>query len=132
MDTPGDTKLQIETFRSEILSEMATLKSENAKILSEMEQLKSEMAALTARNDSIVSNASEFGDGVIKFEAYKKGVKISGDTKQYKDTLKKAGGKWNGTLKSWIMTIAASQLLIPKMTEKYGDKILSDVEEYEI
>ena len=39
----------------------------------------------------------------VRVESYsEKAIIVRGDTKTYKDDLKKLGGKWNSTLKGWV------------------------------
>ena len=49
------------------------------------------------------SSPSSTGSGIVEFVKHKKSVLIKGDTKKYKDILKKKGASWNPTLKGWIM-----------------------------
>lgn len=93
-------------------------------LLAEIEYLRREIQTLKMERYDSSSGSDSTGDGVIEFSLYKKGVKISGDTKKYKEILKSRGATWNSTLRSWIMTIPKAQILIPKMIKKFGDKIV--------
>lgn len=112
---------------------MQDLMNEIAKLHLEISELKS-LVSIRHREDS-GSSASSANTQKIIFEKYKRGVRVSGNTKPHKDILKTIGGaSWNPSLKSWIMKLDKTAKVITVIRSldpdnvEVGDGILTTVE----
>lgn len=95
-------------------------------ILTRLETLEKKIDELSSkpRYDSLDSGASAASD-TMRFEIYKKSVKISGGaTITNKDKLKEKKCKWNSSLKSWITTRENGKKLAKRFQKKLGEKCI--------
>lgn len=75
------------------------------------------------------SSDSNFEPNVITFDTTGRGIKVSGDTRKHKEIIKTMGGKWNPSLKSWILTIPKGKAL-KQFLETYLELEIRTTEEY--
>ena len=58
-------------------------------------------------------------NGLVEIEVYKQGIRVFGDTLIHKEKIKSFGGKWNPSLKSWIMSKESGQQFGMYMRENF-------------
>jgi hypothetical protein len=88
------------------------------------EQVKT-LTQLVTKNVNVV-------EGTISFDVVGKGIKVSGDTKMYKDNLKTLGAKWNPSLKSWILSPIKAKCVIKFFELVEGVNVIVSEEATEI
>jgi len=76
---------------------------------------------LDSQKISPPSSPLSTSSGIVEFVKYKKSVLIKGDTRKYKDTLKKKGASWNPALKGWIMNKQSGRKMANYFKKKYPD-----------
>ena len=76
------------------------------------------------RQYSEKSSGTEDEDNIVVIKLYKNGVLCSGDTNFIKDIIKKCSGRWNFSLKGWILTINNGKKLARKLQEKLSEEQL--------
>lgn len=66
-------------------------------------------------------------DNIVEFKVYKKSILVTGNTKPYKELLKKYKASWNSTLKGWIMTREKGRKCAKRFNKKY--ETITNIEE---
>jgi len=97
----------------------------------QMDILRQEVAELKTNKQHQKKESSGPLEGEIKFSLYKKGAKVSGETKPYKDIIKSLGGKWNGGLKCWIMTVENAKKAYQACHAINPEEVVSELENQE-
>ena len=77
------------------------------------------------------SSSNSVEPNVINFDLAGRGVKVSGDTKKQKEVIKTMGGKWNPSMKSWILTIPKAKAL-KQFLESFDELEIRTTNEYTI
>lgn len=71
---------------------------------------------------SSVERKDSFEDStIVEFKVYKKSILVTGNTKPYRELLKKYKASWNPTLKGWIMNREKGRKCAKKFNKKYED-----------
>ena len=88
-------------------SHKAVLENTIEERLKNLEEQVKTLTQLVTKNVNVTEGVS-----TISFDVVGKGIKVSGDTKMYKDNLKTLGAKWNPSLKSWILSPMKAKCVI--------------------
>ena len=75
------------------------------------------------------SSGSNIEQNVVTFDFVGRGIKVSGDTRKHKEIIKTMGGKWNPSMKSWILTIPKGKAL-KQFLETHLELEIRTTEEY--
>ena len=98
----------MEKIIEDILEKMSKLEVTNIELNSRISSLESKLLKYDRVNSE--SSSGDESEEHVNVTLYKKGIKVSGNTKPHKDMIKKHGGRWNSMLKSWIFTIEKGTL----------------------
>jgi len=89
-------------------------------IMEKLTSLEQAVQALSKKQRSY-SSGSEAVDNIVEFKVYKKSVLVTGNTKPYKEFLKKYKASWNPSLKGWILNKEKGRRCAKKFRKKYID-----------
>lgn len=96
--------------------------------LKKIESILEKIQATGVKSDkprySSVESGGSMDEGPMIFSYYKNCVKISGNTRKYKDDLKVRSCSWNRYLKSWIVGKDAGLQIMKDMIGMYGEEVV--------
>ncbi len=103
---------------------LLTMNQQQEYVLVPQKTLDTIMEKLTALEKALhcsYSSGSEAVDNIVEFKMYKKSILVTGNTKPYKEFLKKYKASWNPSLKGWILNKEKGRRCAKKFRKKYID-----------